>query len=235
MKFFKAHAIGNDFILIKTSQSVDAIQKNFILTINNRFTGIGADQVLALDDNNNVKIWTEDGSEIMLCGNGLRCLGKLLDKSSITVNTASGPVILKNLEDGNVLMRVQKNPIIEKFDDYYTVNVGNLHKVYFVPDNSIVDIVPYVNDDYIVSFLSNKDDKWLIRTMETHTTKETLACGSASLASAYVLNYLGHKDLTVHFKYGSIAHKLDDNRIIQIGPATIVAELNFLMPLDLSN
>lgn len=228
MKIFKAHSLGNDFILIQSSNSLDSFTKDFILKINNRFTGIGADQVLIIDKNKNVRIWTEDGTVLMLCGNGLRCLGKLLNMPSVTLNTDSGPVELKLLQDSLVSLKVQKKTSIRKEKNHYVVDVGNLHKIYFTENIDDINIVSYVNDDYIVSFLSKQQDKWLIRTMETHTTKETLACGSASLAAANTLHHLGYEDLTVHFKYGAICHQVQGEEIIQIGPTQIVAEIKFV-------
>lgn len=227
MKFYKSHALGNDFILIKTPYSLEDITKDFILKINDRFTGIGADQVLAIDEEKNVKIWTQNGENLTLCGNGLRCLAKLLNEPLVTLNTDSGPVVLKNMTDGSVSMTVQKVPILKKLEDHYSVDVGNLHKIFFVENLEKIDILSYANPEFIISFLAQINGQWHIRTMENHTTKETLACGSASLAAANALHHLGYKDLTVHYKLGSITHTFDSEKMIQIGPAEIVAEIQF--------
>lgn len=225
-KFFKAHALGNDFILVKTDD-LNKINSEITLKINDRFQGIGCNQLLVVDPQNNVKIWDEDGSIATLCGNGLRCLAKLLNKPSTTLHTDSGPVHLFNLDNGHVSMQIEKEPIIQKFDDHYLVNIGNLNKIYFVENNSAIDIESYKNKKFNYSFISRIDNKWSIRTMEYSTEYETYACGSASLASAYALKTAGYDDLCLHYRLGYINHHLVGNTIIQTGPATIVAEIKF--------
>ncbi|WP_342262206.1 hypothetical protein [Alphaproteobacteria bacterium endosymbiont of Tiliacea citrago] len=224
-KYFKANALGNNFILIQTNH-LDKINSNFILKINNYYSGIGANQVLAIDLENNVKIWDEDGSEARLCGNGLRCLAKLLNKPEVVFHTRlAGDVFLKNINDDLVSLQITQKPQLSFDKDHYLVNVGNLNKIFFVQDNLSIDINSYANNTYNYSFISNKENKWHIRTIESCTKQETYACGSAALASAFVLKYLNHKDLTLNYKLGAISHLFENNNLIQIGPAKIIAEI----------
>lgn len=225
--FFKANALGNDFILIQTP-NLDWIDSEFILKINNRQLNIGCNQVLAIDPDYNVKIWNEDGSEAKLCGNGLRCLAKLIGKPHVIFHTnLSGDVELKLLTDDFVSMQIKYPVSIKEEQDHYLVDVGNLNKVFFVENNQKIDIKTYQNTLFNYSFLSKNDDKWSIRTIESSSYQETLACGSAALASAYVLNHIKEPDLTVWYKLGPIEHYKNEAHLTQKGKVKIVAKIQF--------
>ena len=81
--FVKMHAFGNDFVVMrgKTAPHFDAA---FIRRISNRCTGIGFDQLLWLEpphsEANDVfyRIFNADGGEVEQCGNGARCIARLL-------------------------------------------------------------------------------------------------------------------------------------------------------------
>lgn len=227
-KFFKAHALGNDFLLVKTN-NLDSIDGDFVLTWNNRFFGIGFNQLLVVNKENMVRIWDEDGTHANLCGNGLRCLAKLFGSQEITFETErAGPVYLENLTNGLVSMCVKKKAVIIQQKNHYIVDIGNANKIFFVEDNSKINMNLYANNHFNYSFISRKKNKWLIRTIESCTRGETFACGSAALAAACLMIELGYEDLTLHYRLGAISHIIKDSNITQIGPATIVAELFFL-------
>lgn len=234
IEFFKAHALGNDFVLVLTP-NLHNIDMNFALKLNHRITGIGCNQVLVCDTAYNVMIWNEDGTEANLCGNGLRCLAKLLHKEQITFHTKSGDVFLENLKDNLVSMIVHKPvEITEESNDVYQINIGNLHSITFVENLTETDLTPYINDRVNYSFLSKKNNQWYIRTMEANTNTESLACGSAALGAAYVLFTRGETQLTLHYTLGVITHEILSKtdyspQLKQIGPATIVAKLNLLI------
>ncbi len=76
------HALGNDFILIdkrkKQLKNISHLSK----TLCSRRFGIGADQLLILDNSKQadfrMRIFNSDGSEVEMCGNGIRCLAKYI-------------------------------------------------------------------------------------------------------------------------------------------------------------
>lgn len=82
LEFTKMHSLGNDFIVIddrkSTLKNLSELAKNFC----DRRFGIGADQMLLLrcsrQANHKMRIWNADGSEVEMCGNGIRCLGKFI-------------------------------------------------------------------------------------------------------------------------------------------------------------
>ncbi|MDG2154625.1 MAG: diaminopimelate epimerase [Gammaproteobacteria bacterium] len=81
--FVKMHALGNDFVVMrgKTAPRFDAA---FIRRISNRRTGIGFDQLLWLEPPHSeahdvfYRIFNADGGEVEQCGNGARCIARLL-------------------------------------------------------------------------------------------------------------------------------------------------------------
>ena len=85
--FTKMHGLGNDFVLIRgdgiTLPSADRIRK-----LADRRRGIGFDQLLWLeaprkaDDDVYYRIFNTDGSEAEQCGNGARCIARLVGGNS---------------------------------------------------------------------------------------------------------------------------------------------------------
>lgn len=106
IKFTKMHGLGNDFILIDcinqaVSYKLSAISELSKRICNRRF-GIGADQILLLYPSKNadfrMRIFNADGSEVEMCGNGIRCLAKyiwdrgLSEKTVLDIETPAGNI-----------------------------------------------------------------------------------------------------------------------------------------------
>lgn len=105
--FTKMHGIGNDYIYVDATQhrldNPAALARQWC----QRHTGIGADGLVLIDKASNpladfsMHIFNADGSEGLMCGNALRCVGKLLhdrqlsDKETIVVETLSGIRVLQ--------------------------------------------------------------------------------------------------------------------------------------------
>jgi diaminopimelate epimerase len=104
--FTKMHGIGNDFIVIdcrnNTLGSLNGLNSLSGLSVRlcNRRFGIGADQILLLYDSDKadymMRIFNADGSEVEMCGNGIRCFAKyiwdrgLSSKEVLDVETPAG-------------------------------------------------------------------------------------------------------------------------------------------------
>ena len=105
--FTKMHGIGNDYIFVDATQHrIDnpaALARQWC----HRHTGIGADGLVLIVKASNpladfsMRIFNADGSEGLMCGNALRCVGKLVhdrqlsDKETIVVETLSGIRVLQ--------------------------------------------------------------------------------------------------------------------------------------------
>ncbi|MBF0403348.1 MAG: diaminopimelate epimerase [Nitrospirae bacterium] len=84
MAFTKMHGIGNDFIVVDfiTDGSLQGVSYEtwslYARTLCDRRFGVGADQLLLLVPSKTadvgMRIFNADGSEVQMCGNGIRCL-----------------------------------------------------------------------------------------------------------------------------------------------------------------
>jgi len=114
MRFFKYEGIGNDFILIDGVSSKVTIDNDLCARMCDRHFGIGADGVLYVlpgQDGSDVtmRIINSDGSEAVMCGNGIRCVAKyaydhhLVNDTRFIINTLRGNLGAEvSLKDGSV-------------------------------------------------------------------------------------------------------------------------------------
>ena len=86
-KFWKMHSLGNDFIVIYEGFSelnVCEFSSDYLKTISDRKTGIGADQILLIANSDiskgefTYKVINADGNEVEQCGNGARCVKRFI-------------------------------------------------------------------------------------------------------------------------------------------------------------
>ncbi len=81
MKFYKMHGIGNDYIYFDcTKEEIDKPEK-LAVRLSDRHFGIGGDGIILLCRSAvadfKMRMFNADGSEGKMCGNGIRCIGKL--------------------------------------------------------------------------------------------------------------------------------------------------------------
>lgn len=119
--FTKMHGLGNDFILIDCRQlklnNLPGLSKKLC----HRRFGVGADQMLLLFDSARadfmMRIFNADGSEVEMCGNGIRCLAKyiwdrnLSIKEILHIETLAG--IIKPEKAGEMVKVDMGEPIFE--------------------------------------------------------------------------------------------------------------------------
>ena len=173
INFTKMHGCGNDFVVIDATNELadwkpSSEQAAFLL---DRHFGIGGDQLLILypseKSDARMAIYNCDGSEVEMCGNGIRCCAlyminhKLTEKTKLEIETIAG--IIKPVVEGKFVIVDMGNPILEAknipvngFDGQVIeasppeiesdfslpkmscVSMGNPHVVFFVDDiNSV--------------------------------------------------------------------------------------------------
>ncbi|MBI5140761.1 MAG: diaminopimelate epimerase [Nitrospirae bacterium] len=170
LDFTKMHGTGNDFILIDCRPDETAALFNhpadaerIARTLCERRFGVGADQMLLLYDSPRADfrmvILNADGSEVEMCGNGIRCFAKYLwergmsSKETLDIETGAG--IIRPRMDGDLVRVDMGEPIldgpripvnieghvtdhpIESVDKKFNmtcVSMGNPHAVIFVDD-----------------------------------------------------------------------------------------------------
>lgn len=121
INFIKMHGLGNDFILIDCRQLKLNNLSMLAKKLCHRRFGVGADQMLLLFDSIHadfmMKIFNADGSEVEMCGNGIRCLAKyiwdrnLSDKKILHIETLAG--IIRPEKAGDMMKVDMGEPIFE--------------------------------------------------------------------------------------------------------------------------
>lgn len=172
IKFTKMHGAGNDYIYVYTPHNPIPHPEDTAIQWSRFHFGIGSDGLILIGPSDkadfSMRIFNNDGSEAMMCGNGIRCVGKfvydhgLTDRTEITVDTLSGIKILKlHVTDGRVTSATvdMGEPLLHNTHQLNTpdgrlvaghieadgqtfegtyVCMGNPHFVIFVPD--VMDI-----------------------------------------------------------------------------------------------
>lgn len=115
LRFTKMHGISNDYVYISTFDQPEQDWEALSIRLSDRRTGIGGDGIILVCPSDiadaKMRIFNADGSEGMMCGNGIRCVGKFVydkglvpaDKTTITIDTLSGVKTLElTVKDGKV-------------------------------------------------------------------------------------------------------------------------------------
>jgi len=99
MKFTKLHGLGNDFLVVRPDEELDAPRAGELARrICERHTGVGADGIVFVDLKDAAgktavfRVYNPDGSEAEMCGNGLRCAMAFLVREG---NVPAGPVVFE--------------------------------------------------------------------------------------------------------------------------------------------
>jgi diaminopimelate epimerase len=114
LRFTKMHGLGNDFVVFDGISQTVALTPEQCRRIADRHFGVGCDQILMVEKSTRddadfrYRIFNADGGEVEQCGNGARCFVRyvhdkgLTDKTSIRVETASGLIEPRLLDNGQV-------------------------------------------------------------------------------------------------------------------------------------
>ena len=160
IEFIKMHGLGNDFVIIDKRSNNFEINDNLIQKLADRKTGAGCDQVITIgqskDKNSDVTIdiFNPSGDRAEACGNGTRCVAKLLfdensNIDSLKISSDAG-ILVAEKKGANISINMGKIsnnwkdiplneeidtlniPIeVEGFSKGVGVNVGNPHVVFF--------------------------------------------------------------------------------------------------------
>ena len=227
MEFYKLSATGNDFILFYNIN----INSNDVIKLCNRNYFIGADGIITIDELLNVSIYNADGSKAKMCGNGLRCVGKLLNtlfnKDEFIINIDNTSYTISKIDEDNYKVNMPI-PIMILYKNCYLVNVSNNHFVIIcnnldeVNFNEYLDIVKDKKANIHAIKVINRN-KIHIKTFE-YGVNETLSCGSGSVASFFVLYMLDkvNDSVDVISKGGTINVSVNNNSYYLKGKVSLV-------------
>ena len=157
--FTKMHGLGNDFLIFPWSEQLP--QKNLIKALSSRSKGVGCDLVVFLVKlekniaNYKTHFFNHDGTRAEICGNALRCIGKLhyerFNSKNCLIETDSGLIDIEFNDDYTVSVDIgspkfdwKDVPLIREMDgsnlgfDFpylkngFALNIGNPHLVFVV-------------------------------------------------------------------------------------------------------
>ena len=111
MKFYKYHALGNDYVILNPGDFSGEPTKDQICRICHRNFGLGADGILygpisTKDADFTLRIFNPDGSEAEKSGNGLRIFSRYLwdtdkvETEAFTISTSGGKVKAQVQQNG---------------------------------------------------------------------------------------------------------------------------------------
>ena len=171
IQFSKMHGCGNNYIYVYLPENPIADLAGASVEWSRPNFGIGSDGLITIDKSDvadfRMRIFNNDGSEAMMCGNGVRCCGKfvrdhkLTDKKVVTFETLAGIKTLQLFEDengdvnsarvdmGEPILKCQKqcasadgslrNAMVGGHKGTF-VSMGNPHFVIFVNDVEKIDV-----------------------------------------------------------------------------------------------
>ena len=114
MKFSKMHGISNDYVYVNGFQETVENPEQVSVFVSDRRCGIGSDGLILILPSEvadcRMRMFNADGSEGMMCGNGIRCVGKfaydngIVSKPELSVETKSGiKYIALQIENGKAV------------------------------------------------------------------------------------------------------------------------------------
>lgn len=253
INFTKMHGCGNDFLIIDSRYQNINFSKEDIIRLANYKKSIGFDQLLIIKNSDKadiaINIFNSDGSEINACGNGSRCVAKLIldekdNSKHITIATNERILNAKRYDD-LISINMGKAEIIQDdilFGNLHAtlINIGNPHIIINIDQGgwtkeqnlaniSLLKYGPEIENDprfpekVNVNFVSVKSKNLVhLRTWE-RGVGATLSCGSGSSASFYSLfkQELINSNATIRQEGGDLMLSINNDEIILTGEAKI--------------
>jgi diaminopimelate epimerase len=214
--FTKMNGAGNDFVLIDNRAQKIKLSRDQIVRLCDRHHGIGADGLILLVPSGSGKadwaweFFNSDGSTGEMCGNGARCFGRFIKKTTgldrdPTFETEAGVIqarfqgdrVTVNLTEPTGLRLNEKVALHDGPQLMHSLNTGVPHAVLFVPDADkamVLQLGPQIrrhahfapkgtNVNFVQVLGPNRIR---VRTFERGVEGETLACGTGVTASALI-------------------------------------------------
>lgn len=235
LKFSKMHGLGNDFMVVDGIHQAFTPYSQQIAQWADRNFGVGFDQFLLVESPSQpsvdfkYRIFNADGSEVQQCGNGARCFARfvydkgLTDKTEMTVETASGVIVLYLEASGWVRVNMgvpnfkpaalpfevpaeaESYPLEVRGENFEVgvVSMGNPHAVLRVSNISeapveevgaAIENHPRFPERVNVGFAELVDRQHIKLRVYERGAAETLACGTGACAAMVVLRQRGEVD-----------------------------------------
>jgi diaminopimelate epimerase len=166
LDFRKMHSLGNDFVILDLRSGKLSLNEAQIRQIADRRHGVGCDQVLSLEPSQRadlfMRVHNPDGSEAQACGNGTRCVARLVMEEHLgrqvrietraDVLAVTANVLGYTVDMGRPRFGWGEIPLSQAMDTLalelalgplagpVAVNMGNPHAVFLVDDAEAVPL-----------------------------------------------------------------------------------------------
>lgn len=218
IKFTKMHGAGNDYIYVYTPDYPIADPAAASIAWSKPHFGIGSDGLILIGKSEqadfSMRIFNNDGSEAMMCGNGVRCVAKyvydhkLTTKTTLAIDTLSDiKIITLRIEDGKCTGATvdMGEPKLSQPRQCATadgslsneqgtfVSMGNPHFVTFVEDSTKTDVEgegkqlefdPLFPERSNIEFATVRPDGSIRMRVWERGSGITMACGTGACATA---------------------------------------------------
>ena len=238
LPFVKMQGCGNSYLFFDCQNVApdDKMMRQTAMAVSDAAFGVGSDgAVFLLKDEScfcRMRIFNKDGSEGTVCGNALRCVGKLFyAKLPFAVRTGAG---VRWLAQNRGEVNVDMGPAQIATDRHFAVgkrllqacevNVGNRHLVVFDgDDDAFFKLFRYsrVKDINFMWARRLKDGSFAVLPVE-RGSGVTLSCGSGACAVAAAAVYFGfadaQKEVRVRSEGGILSVGMKGDHMHQTGP-----------------
>ena len=168
--FHKMHSLGNDFVIIDRRSGKLSLSSAQIRLIADRRRGVGCDQLLALEPSGRadlfMRVYNPDGSEAEACGNGTRCVARMIMEQDATtrvrIETRADVLVVSagvhgyTVDMGRPRFAWDEIPLAQPMDTLaldlalgplaqpVALSMGNPHAVFLVDDAEAIPLDPDV-------------------------------------------------------------------------------------------
>ena len=226
-RFTKMHGCGNDFVIMFQPENINP---EYVIELSNRHTGIGFDQLLVLYHQSNsfvMRVFNQDGSEAMNCGNGLRCMAKFIHQrwhlSAFSIQ-CGGLSYLAKIEFGAPFILMPKPSLLDEVNEHTFVVLGNQHLIVWSQghhESSLLALSLQYNANVHQVVVEN--NKMNLIPFERGVGL-THACGSGAVAAYWAAKQRHIMVQEVSMPGGSLSLNHDDHGVWQSGPIAKVFE-----------
>lgn len=210
--FEKYQGTGNDFLMVDDWDQTFPTDKSLIEALCTRKMGIGADGLILLQPEEETDFrmtyFNADGKMSSMCGNGGRCIADFAYQKGYASAQQNFKAIdgyhQAAIKANTVALTMQPVNDIRKNAEFYHLDTGSPHLVYFLEDTQNLDVKNkgrhVRNNDQFreqginVNFVSIEDANAIrVRTYERGVEDETLSCGTGVVASAIAYHLFAEK------------------------------------------
>ena len=225
--FTKMHGCGNDFVIMYQPKTIDP---EYVVDLSNRYTGVGFDQLLVLHHHHNdfvMRVFNQDGSEAMNCGNGLRCMAQFIHQRWMLTTFSiqcGGLSYLAKIESGAPFVLMPKPSVMDEVGEHTFVVLGNQHLIVWSQGHHESSLLALsLRFDANIHQVAVENNKMSLIPFERGVGL-TQACGSGAVAAYWAAKHRRYVIQEVSMPGGTLFLNDDDDGLCQSGPTATVFE-----------